>query len=496
LHAVSGCSQMQAIFGGARAAFSHSQKAVQSVAESALPLWSRQSTQLTSAYSASGSAVGAACLLAKRHCHSGTFNIALNTHQVRHLVQTVLTSNTAGQGRGFAAQAIIRSVPRLQHVIKRKQSTLAATLPGAHSAVAHQQQRLSGALAQTAGLSNSARKQVGWWLAGCSGWVFSMVVLGGMTRLTRSGLSMTDWKFTGERPPQSLAEWQVEFEKYKQSPEYRKVNRRMSLDEFKFIYWMEYAHRMWGRALGFVFAVPAVYFGVRGYINMALAKSLGLFFLMGGTQGLVGWWMVKSGLQEPKSEWDTPRVSPYRLAAHLTSAFVIYSGLLWTTLNMFFPTSAAAVAPSSAVAGTAALRKVAHPLAALIAITAISGVFVAGMDAGHAYNDFPYMNGRWVPDEYWAVQGWRGFFENTAAVQLHHRLLASTTLISVLTTWAVFRGKVLPHASRQLLNGLAAVTALQVTLGITNSDDLMLPASLGSCTSGRCTHRFSLWSWR
>lgn len=92
----------------------------------------------------------------------------------------------------------------------------------------------------------------------------------------------------------------------------------------------------------------------------------------------------------------------------------------------------------------------------------VTGVFVAGMDAGHAYNDFPYMNGRWVPDEYWAVQGWRGFFENTAAVQLHHRLLASTTLISVLTTWAVFRGKVLPHASRQLLNGLAAVTALQV----------------------------------
>ena len=102
------------------------------------------------------------------------------------------------------------------------------------------------------------------------------------------------------------------------------------------------------------------------------------------------------------------------------------------------------------------------------AVCAMTGVFVAGMDAGHAYNDFPYMNGQWVPDEYWAVQGWRGFFENTAAVQLHHRLLASTTLISVLTTWAMFRGKVLPHASRQLLNGLAAVTALQVRYWMTH----------------------------
>jgi cytochrome c oxidase assembly protein subunit 15 len=155
-------------------------------------------------------------------------------------------------------------------------------------------------------MSSGARKAVGWWLAGSAGWVFSMVVLGGVTRLTRSGLSMTEWKFTGERPPWSQADWEAEFAKYKASPEYRKINRGMSLEEFKFIYWMEYAHRMWGRILGLVFAGPAVYFAAKGYINKPLAKRLGLLFAMGGGQGLVGWWMVKSGLEEPSSEWDTP----------------------------------------------------------------------------------------------------------------------------------------------------------------------------------------------
>lgn len=468
-------------------------KAAQQLAGIVSPHVSRQSIHSTSSSSLSVSRLSAACQLARRCCQAEPVLVNLDVQQLRRVACSSYRQAQSSQGRGFAAQAFSKSGSISQHVVTRKQSTLAASMPGAASKLAPQQHRhvLTGAAAQTAGLSDRARKQIGFWLAGCSGWVFSMVVLGGMTRLTRSGLSMTDWKFTGEASPQSLADWEAEFNKYKQSPEYRKVNRSMSLEEFKFIYWMEYAHRMWGRALGFVFAVPAVYFGFRGYINLALSKNLGLFFLMGGTQGLVGWWMVKSGLQEPKTEWDTPRVSPYRLAAHLTSAFAIYSGLLWTSLNMLYPVSSAALAPAAATAGASALRRVAHPLAAIIGITAVSGVFVAGMDAGRAYNDFPYMAGQWIPDEYWAIRGWRGFFENTAAVQLHHRVLASTTLVSVLTTWVLFRGRPLPHASRQILHGLAAMTAVQVALGITT---LMthVPASLGSAHQAGALTLFSL----
>ncbi|KAJ6832337.1 cytochrome c oxidase assembly protein COX15-like isoform X1 [Iris pallida] len=171
---------------------------------------------------------------------------------------------------------------------------------------------------------SQAQKKVGIWLFGCGAWVFSMVVLGGVTRLTRSGLSMTDWKFTGSLPPISEEQWLLEFEKYKQSPEYKRVNKGMNLEDFKFIYWMEYAHRMWGRGLGVVFALPFTYFLAKGYITRQLGLRLSALFALGGTQGLIGWWMVNSGLEEPPSEYVQPRVSPYRLAAHLTSAFVIY----------------------------------------------------------------------------------------------------------------------------------------------------------------------------
>ncbi len=184
--------------------------------------------------------------------------------------------------------------------------------------------------------SAAAQRAVGAWLFGGAAWVFSMVVLGGVTRLTRSGLSMTDWRFTGEAAPRTADDWAAEFAKYRASPEYMKVNRGMDLEEFKSIYWMEYAHRMWyarspfraalprfvypavralrvltlvrnacrGRYLGLYFAVPLAYFGARGYVRGALGKRLALLFAAGGTQGLVGWWMVKSGLEQPRSEHE------------------------------------------------------------------------------------------------------------------------------------------------------------------------------------------------
>ncbi|XP_062081401.1 cytochrome c oxidase assembly protein COX15-like [Humulus lupulus] len=296
---------------------------------------------------------------------------------------------------------------------------------------------------------------VGIWLFGSAAWVFSMVVLGGVTRLTRSGLSMTDWKFSGGLPPLSDEEWLQEFEKYKQSPEYKRVNRGMSIDDFKFIYWMEYAHRMWGRALGIMFALPFSYFLRKGYITVRLGLKLSTLFALGAEQGLIGWWMVKSGLEEPPTEYAQPRVSPYRLAAHLTSAFVIYSGLLWTGLSVVMPEPPAE--SMSWVKGAAKVKRLALPVSLLVGITAVSGAFVAGNDVGHAYNTFPKMGDTWIPEDVLEMKPLiRNFFENTSMVQVD-----------------------LHPAVRYLIGSNVGMAGLQVTLGISTLLSYV-PVSLGS----------------
>ncbi|PKA63008.1 Cytochrome c oxidase assembly protein COX15 [Apostasia shenzhenica] len=311
-----------------------------------------------------------------------------------------------------------------------------------------------------------AQKKVGIWLFGCAAWVFSLVVLGGVTRLTRSGLSMTDWKFSGTLPPFSEEEWMLEFKKYQQSPEYKRVNKGMSLQDFKFIYWMEYAHRMWGRALGVVFSVPFLYFLTKGYITRQLGIRLSSLFLLGAGQGLIGWWMVKSGLEDPESEYVQPRVSPYRLAVHLTSAFAIYCGILWTALTVVMPEPP--TESLSWIHGATKIRKFAVPICVLVGITAFSGAFVAGNDAGHAYNTFPKMGDSWIPEEIFSMTPlYRNFFENTATVQLNHRILAATTLISITSFWWAARKVDLHPAVRSLVGSTMGMAALQVTLGIT-----------------------------
>ncbi|KHG12480.1 Cytochrome c oxidase assembly COX15 -like protein [Gossypium arboreum] len=323
-----------------------------------------------------------------------------------------------------------------------------------------------------------AQKMVGIWLFGSAAWVFSMVVLGGVTRLTRSGLSMTDWKFTGNLPPLSDDEWQQEFEKYKQSPEYKRVNKGMSIEDFKFIYWMEYAHRMWGRALGMMFALPFSYFLRKGYITMRLGLRLSALFALGAGQGLIGWWMVKSGLEEPASEYVEPRVSPYRLAAHLTSAFVIYSGLFWTALSVVMPEP-----PAESLAwvqGAAKLKRLAIPVSLIVGITAVSGAFVAGNDAGRAYNTFPKMGDVWVPDNIFDLKPTiRNLFENTSMVQLDHRILATTTLISICGLWWSTKKLDIHPAIRTLVGATFGMAALQVTLGVSTLLSYV-PVSLGT----------------
>ncbi|GLT79528.1 hypothetical protein SLA2020_510130 [Shorea laevis] len=323
-----------------------------------------------------------------------------------------------------------------------------------------------------------AQKMVGIWLFGSAAWVFSMVVLGGVTRLTRSGLSMTDWKFTGGLPPMSDEEWLQEFERYKQSPEYKRVNKGMSIEDFKFIYWMEYAHRMWGRALGVMFALPFSYFLRKGYITVRLGLRLSALFALGGGQGLIGWWMVKSGLEEPASEYAQPRVSPYRLAAHLTSAFVIYSGLFWTALSVVMPEPPAESLPW--VQGASKVKRLALPVSLIVGITAISGAFVAGNDAGHAYNTYPKMGDTWIPDDIFDLKPLsRNFFENTSLVQLNHRILATATLLSIGALWLSTRKLDIHPAIKSLIGSTAGMAALQVTLGISTLLSYV-PVSLGT----------------
>ncbi|EEH53118.1 uncharacterized protein MICPUCDRAFT_3013, partial [Micromonas pusilla CCMP1545] len=347
-----------------------------------------------------------------------------------------------------------------------------------------------------------AENAVAAWLAGGCVWVFSLVVLGGATRLTRSGLSMTDWKFEWERAPSTDVEWRAEFDKYKRSPEYVKTNVGMTLEEYKFIYWMEFGHRMWGRGLGAYFALPLAVFAAAGFVTPGLMARLAGLFTLGACQGMIGWWMVKSGLtlRRAAERNEIPRVSPYRLATHLTGAFTIYVGMLWTTLSVAFPGCAIedhARRSMTWVAGDSGARRIAMlaleaarkarqtivPLAGLIATTALSGAYVAGMDAGRAFNTFPLMGGRVVPEEYfdmWEKYGWRNFFENTAAVQFDHRALAVTTLLAVTYAWGTLRGNPrLPAVSSLALDAVMVVTLAQVGLGIST---LLyhVPVSLGS----------------
>ena len=313
-------------------------------------------------------------------------------------------------------------------------------------------------------------RKIARWLLACCALVFVMVVLGGATRLTGSGLSMVDWRpVTGVLPPLSDDAWQRTFEMYQQSPEFQKKNSYMSVNDFKGIFWLEYLHRLLGRIIGIVFLVPFVYFVAKGWIRRDEWLKYGAMFVLGGFQGLLGWYMVKSGLV------DNPNVSQYRLTAHLISAFLIYAYMLWVAMSLLFPANGGARHPwygkSLAMTG-------------LITLTVISGGFVAGLKAGKIYNTFPMMGSYWVPPDFMSLDPWwRNLFDNMATVQFDHRVLAITTFLLIVLFWWRMPRSDLPTRTRKGVNALLHTGILQVALGIATLL-LVVPISLATLHQG------------
>ena len=290
------------------------------------------------------------------------------------------------------------------------------------------------------------------WLLTCCVMVFFMVILGGVTRLTGSGLSMVDWRpIMGAIPPITVEDWQITFGMYQQSPEFLVKNFSMDVNDFKQIFWLEYLHRLLGRLIGIVFFFPFVFFFIKGYIKKNEFPKYFLMLILGGMQGVLGWYMVKSGLV------DNPAVSQYRLTAHLSSAFLIYSFMFWVALTLLYP---AKNTPNNCSTKTNALTF-------LIIITIVSGGFVAGLKAGKIYNTYPMMGDYWIPPSIFALKPtWINFFENIVTVQLSHRILTFISFVSIIVYWLKVRKLELPKRIGRAVNALMHTAVLQFILGI------------------------------
>ena len=315
-----------------------------------------------------------------------------------------------------------------------------------------------GAIAAPEPASGPRSHAVAAWLLACCALVFAMVVVGGVTRLTHSGLSITEWApIVGTLPPLSDAAWQEAFAKYRLTPEFRQVNHQMTLPEFKGIFWWEYFHRLLGRLIGIAFLIPLVGFALRRRIPPGYGWKLAGVFALGGLQGAMGWYMVQSGLV------DDPRVSQFRLTAHLGLALAIFAAMLWLALSLVRRERL-----PSPTAARARVRRLARVVAATIFVMALSGGFVAGIRAGFAYNTFPLMNGALVPPEIFMLEPWwKNFFWNMATVQFDHRLIAGVIAVLVPVLW--WRLRATPHVPSQARTGgnlLLALVAVQIALGI------------------------------
>ena len=302
------------------------------------------------------------------------------------------------------------------------------------------------------------------WLFACCALVFAMIVIGGVTRLTGSGLSIVEWQpIVGALPPLTDAQWQQAFAKYQATPEFRLVNHAMDVQAFKGIFWWEYFHRLLGRAIGVVFLVPLAWFALCRRISRELAKKLGAIFVLGGLQGAMGWYMVQSGLV------DDPRVSHFRLTAHLGLALAIFAAMFWMALSIVRQGAGGRGAVSGAAERAGArLRHAGACIAALVFLMALTGGLVAGIRAGFAYNTFPSMNGHVVPPEIMMLDPWYlNPLYNMATVQFDHRALAWLLAFAVpVFCVAVLRSRAVSRAAKTGAVLVVAVLAAQIALGI------------------------------
>ncbi|TGZ83994.1 COX15-CtaA-domain-containing protein [Ascodesmis nigricans] len=349
------------------------------------------------------------------------------------------------------------------------------------------------AVKKTSAWPETSDRKVGYWLLGSAGLVFGIVVLGGLTRLTESGLSITEWKpVTGSLPPLSHADWVENFDKYRDSPEYRIINPNMTLEEFKFIYYMEWAHRVWGRVIGLSFVLPATYFIVRKRVTPRVARRLlGISGLI-GLQGFIGWWMVKSGLQDDLfvKPGSVPRVSQYRLTTHLGAAFALYVAMLWSGLdilreNRLFKDPKLAIETLEKLKSPQlrAFRGLVGLLGVMVFTTAMTGGLVAGLDAGLIYNEFPKMGTGYMPpvkemfNTFYSHRDdnsdliWRNMLENPSTVQFQHRVAALTTFSTIVAVFLFSRlnsrvAQAMPKDVRKGMMGVLHLAIMQVLLGI------------------------------
>ncbi len=312
------------------------------------------------------------------------------------------------------------------------------------------------------------RRLVALWLFTVAGMILVMVVLGGATRLTGSGLSIMEWApITGVLPPLNHADWIKLFDLYKRIPQYSMVNHGFGLAGFQRIFWLEWVHRLWGRLIGLVLIVPLIWLWARGAIGRALGLRLVLLFVLGGLQGAVGWFMVASGFRP-----DAVSVAPVRLVAHLVLALALYAAILWTALSVRRPMP-------RPIPDARPVRTLARLVAALVALTIIAGGFTAGLHAGLEYNTFPLMDGRLVPASYARLSPFlRNLTQNIAAVQFDHRVLATLTALSVIALVAVGLRCALPRGARAAVLAVGAAVVVQYALGIATLL-LVVPVPLG-----------------
>ncbi|KAG0230671.1 Cytochrome c oxidase assembly protein cox15 [Actinomortierella wolfii] len=449
-------------------------------------------------------------------CSSPAMASARSTHWLSRSfasTSTIRTSNSATcLGARSTTMSWVRKVPSEMSFASNKLTLAQIARPRFQSTIAQQATSTTSSTVTASATKASTATEaavattkvvkpiVGYWMLTISAMTFGIVVLGGVTRLTESGLSIVEWNLIkGMKPPRSQAEWEEEFEKYKQFPEYKVLNHGMTLEEFKRIFYYEWSHRMLGRAIGAAFILPGLFFAARGMLSKELSRRSLVIGGLIGFQGALGWFMVKSGLNEELAKpGATPRVSQYRLAAHLGAAFLIYTATFMTGLKVLKDNAIAKGSYKSlaSLINNPVLKRFkggVHGVVAMVFLTALSGAFVAGLDAGLVYNEFPTMGeGRLMPpidelfdsrylhkDDHPTFGLIRNMFDNQVTVQFNHRVMAMSTFTAVSALYLYSRRLPLPPHARLGVNLLMGVACCQVGLGIATLL-YMVPVSLGT----------------